>query len=279
MFLHSLGIAAAIAAIILVTILPFLPGTYDTLAAPLSMMARVFGYVGLLLVPVGAVWVASAYWTGLARWQYASAVVALIASSIVAILVSLAGLVFSGALLTACALAIWVYAASRAVARLRRWHMGAPHRSAAGCYLLIVPAAVLPVQMALLPRAIEFSRNRAIENSGRLIAAIEQYRNAYGRYPESLLSVHEDIHPGVMGIERYLYEPRGDAYNVLFEQSALHFGTREFVMYNPRDVHAFTSHKRDRLELTPAQLALDQTRGHNALHDAKHPHWKYFWFD
>ena len=40
-----------------------------------------------------------------------------------------------------------------------------------------------------------------------------------------------------------------------------------------------TSPKFDRLQLTPQALALEQTRGHDAVHDAPHPHWKYFWFD
>jgi hypothetical protein len=35
------------------TLLPFLPGDYDSLAIPLSGMARIFGKAGLLLVPVG----------------------------------------------------------------------------------------------------------------------------------------------------------------------------------------------------------------------------------
>lgn len=66
---------------------------------------------------------------------------------------------------------------------------------------------------------------------------------------------------------------------VILGQFALHFGTREFVMYNPGDQHAMTSHKMDRLQLTPPQLALEQSRGHYAVHDAPHLHWKYFWFD
>ena len=69
------------------------------------------------------------------------------------------------------------------------------------------------------------------------------------------------------------------AQNLLFEQAALHFGTREFVVYNPLDRQAVTSHRLDRLQLTPSELALEHTRGHNAVHDAGHPHWKYFWFD
>ena len=40
-----------------------------------------------------------------------------------------------------------------------------------------------------------------------------------------------------------------------------------------------TSHALDILELTPDQLALDRTRGHNALHDGPSPHWQYYWFD
>lgn len=50
MIRHALGSAAATALIVLIALLPFLPGPYDPLAAPLSMMARVFAFVGLLLV-------------------------------------------------------------------------------------------------------------------------------------------------------------------------------------------------------------------------------------
>ena len=56
---YLLRITAATAFIILCTLLPFLPGPYDSLAVSLSMMAQIFGKVGLLLVPIGAVWVAS----------------------------------------------------------------------------------------------------------------------------------------------------------------------------------------------------------------------------
>ena len=51
MTIHALGIGAATALITLITLLPFLPGTYDPLAVPLSTMARVFG---LLSPPPGA---------------------------------------------------------------------------------------------------------------------------------------------------------------------------------------------------------------------------------
>ena len=262
------------------TLLPFLPGGYDTFAAPLSLMARVFGFVGVLLVPAGAFWVASGYSRRLAGRRFGIAIAALIVSSIVWVLVSLAALAASGVVLAAGAIAFWIYVVYRVLPRLRNLK-GPPARatSAVAYHLLVVPIAVTLLQMAVVPKAIAFSRNRAIQNSAPLIAEIERHRAANGRYPASLLSVNLDIHPGVIGIEKYYYEPSGDAYNLLFEQPALHFGTREFVVYNPLDQQTMTSHRLDRLQLTPAELVLEHTRGHNAVHDAGHPPWKYFWFD
>ena len=280
MLTNFLRIIAATAVIVLCTLLPFLPGRFDSLAAPLSGMSRIFGVVGLLLVPVGALWAASGYWNRLAAKQYPIAIAALIASSVVWILISLGALVSSGFLLGLGSLALWAYGVSRVLPRLRLLKSAPPRpTSAVALYLLIVPVAVTLLQMAVVAPAIESSRNRAIRNSARLIADIEQYRAAHGRYPASLLSVWEDYLPGVIGIKEYHYEPSGETYNLFFEQVALHFGTREFVMYNPRDQHVMTSHKMDLLQFTPEELALERSRGHYAVHDAPHPHWKYFWFD
>ena len=280
MVTHFFRITAAMAFVILCTLLPFLPGRYDSLAVPLSLMSQLFAKGGLLLVPVGALWMASRYWSRLAGNQWVLAIAALIASSIVWFIVSLGALVSSGLLLGLGALALWAYLVSRVLPRLRLLKSATPRpTSAAAVYLLIVPVAVMLLQMAVAGWAVEFSRSRAIRNSARLIADIEQYRAAHGRYPASLLSVWEDYSPGVIGVKEYLYEPSGDAYNLFFEQLTFHLGTREFVMYNPRDQQDMTSHKMDLLQLTPEELALEQSRGHYAVHNAPQPHWKYFWFD
>ena len=277
---NTLGITGVTAAILLLTLLPYLPGQYDAMAVPLSVMAQVFGMTGLILVPLGALWVASAYGGPFAGQQHVFAVTALALVSVVWFTVLLGAIATSGPLLGFAGFALWIYTVARLQPRLRHLEVGAPRKaSPAAYYALVVPAAVSALQLVVLAPAIEYSRNRAIRNSAALIGDIEQYRAANGRYPESLLSVWEDYLPGVIGIQGYRYEPKGEAYNVFFEQSALHFGTREFVIYNPRDEHALTSHKADRLQMTPEQLALDQTRGHNARHDTPHPHWKYYWFD
>lgn len=58
MIKHIVAIPAAAALIIAFMFYPFLPGRYDGLAVTLSAMAQVFAVAGLLLVPLGALWLA-----------------------------------------------------------------------------------------------------------------------------------------------------------------------------------------------------------------------------
>ena len=58
-----------------------------------------------------------------------------------------------------------------------------------------------------------YARNRAIANGAPLIAEIE----------------------------RYHYERSGETYNVIFKEPSLGFGTRRFVVYNPRDPQRVTT--------------------------------------
>jgi hypothetical protein len=242
------------------------------------MMAQIFGKVGLLLVPFGAVWVASRYWSQSSRKQLVFAIAALIASSVVWAIVSLSAFLFGGPSLGVAAVALGIYALPKVTPRLRslKHSTSAPVASVA-LYLLIVPVAVFLIQMTLVPYAAEFSRSRAIRNSEQLIADIEQYRAVHDRYPPSLLAVWNDYWPSVMGIKEFRYEPSGDAYNLLFEQLNFQLGTMEFVVYNPHDRQVMTSHAMDLLEVTGEQL--ERRRGYYAVHDTRHPHWKYFWFD
>jgi hypothetical protein len=55
---HLLRIAVIVVVADLIMAYRFLPGAYDRLAVPLSLMVQVFGLVGLLLVPVGGLWLA-----------------------------------------------------------------------------------------------------------------------------------------------------------------------------------------------------------------------------
>src|SRR5688572_11586635 len=119
MLTSFLRITAATAVIVLCTILPFLPGQYDSLAVPLSGMSQLFAKVGLLLVPFGAIWMASGYWSRLAGKQYVFAIAAVIGVSVVWGIVSLGAFLSSGLLLGLGSLALWAYVVSIVLPRLR----------------------------------------------------------------------------------------------------------------------------------------------------------------
>lgn len=274
---HFLGITTTPAGVILCTLLPFLPGPYDPLALPLSMMARVAGFVGLLFAPIGALWMASRYWRPLVGKEHACAVAALIVLSLVWAAVSLAAFALGSLSLALICLALGIYVVFRLTPRIRSLKTAPTPTPAPGLYLLVVPVAVFLLQRAVLEPAVEFSRNRAISNSAQLIADIEQYRATRGHYPFSLLSVHKDYPPGVIAIDKFHYEPSGDAYNLLFEQPASPLGTQEIVVYNPRGEQTATSHALDLLQFTPERL--ERARGYYAVYDVPHTQWKYFWFD
>lgn len=276
---HLLGIVGAIALVLLCTFLPFLPGRYDPLAIPLSTMAQVGALLGLVLVPFGLLWIAADRSQRLAQRRFVFPIITLIVSMLVWVAVFFAALSLSGYTLAALVLVFWFLVLSRAYTWFKGRKNTPQARSALPFYLVIVPVVVVLLQFALLERAVEFSRNRAIHYSAPLIGAIEDYRVANGRYPTSLHAVWPDYLPYVIGIKQYYYEPHGESYNLFFEQFAYRFGTQEFVMYNPRDQHAMTSHAMDLLELTPEQLATERSRGHYAINDASQPHWRYFWFD
>ena len=273
MIAHAFAMIATVAAIILCMLLPFLPGGYDPLAVPLSAMAQTFGTVGVLLVPTGILWLASRHSNRLARKQRTFAIAALVTGSVVWLAVALAALAHSGFVLGFAVVVVGagaVWALSHRLTTVES-ATAAPH------YHIVVPLAVAIIQLAVDDPLTEFSRSRAIRNSMGLIADVERYRDAYGQYPISMVALWNDYRPAIMGIKEFRYERYGDAYNVLFESFTFRFGTREIVMYNPRDEHGVMSHDSDLLHHGPQQW---QVRGgYYAVHDAPHPHWKYFWFD
>ena len=270
--IHVLATVAATAFILLCTLLPFLPGGYDPLAVPLSTMARFGAMAALLLVPVGALWLVSRYTRGLAERRRGLTLITVVVASLVWGFVSLAAWMGS-VMLGALTAAVGLFLLARAIRRRRQPYAATVSPAALALCLGVLPIAVVALQWAIVPAAVEVSRDRAIRNSELLIAAIERYHAANGRYPISLQGLWADYKTGVMGIEKYRYEPSGDAYNVFFEQPALRFGTREIVMYNPRDEQEMTSHTAALLDATPGQL--NWRRGYYASGDTAHPHWKY----
>ena len=286
MVVHFVRIGAMTILIIACMFLPFLPGQYDGLAVALSGMSQLFGVAGLLLVPIGALWLIYESRKRAPKNRlrsnkdkgYYFAIASVVASSIVAAIVSLGAFVNLGISLGLGVLALWTYCVLRMAPRLKLLkNAEIENFNPAPLYLLVVPMVVVLFQFSLVGPATEFSRHYAIRKSAELINDIEEYQKANGRYPTSLLAVNKDYKPSVIGIEQFHYEPNGDAYNIYFEQLSTQFGTREIVMYNKLDEHFMASHDGDILLWTPEELYA--RRGYYAVHDASSPHWKYFWFD
>ncbi|HEY8548472.1 MAG TPA: hypothetical protein VIL35_00835 [Vicinamibacterales bacterium] len=282
---HALVMLAGAVLIPLCMFYPVFPGDHDAMAVTLSIMARLFGIAGLLLVPIGLAWLvheirmhpdrashARPYrgrWFGVASLVLATLVAAVMSLGALADHHASAGLIF---------LLAWIYAAIRLAGALRTRERSNPRTfNPAPLYLIVWPLVAVAFELTLMGPALESSRNRAIDESAELIAEIERYRNRHGRYPASLQSLWDDYRPAIVGVRRYHYEPYGSAYNVYFEHPARAFDIKEVVMYNPRDEQDFSSHNADLLQLAAADIAAQ--RGHVAVHQAPRPHWKYFLFD
>ena len=288
MTLHLVRMGGLIMLLVVCTFYPFLPGEYDGLAVPLSAMSQTFGVAGLLLVPVGVSWLAYELRKRARRKRnlptkargYYFALASVVASAVVALAVSLGAFTSSGLSFGCLTLALWFYITLRLRPGLKSLKKAeAEDFNPAPLYLVFIPGVVLIFQITLAAPATEFSRNRAIAQSAELMNEIEGYRAAHGRYPSSLLALHKDYHPSVVGIDQFHYAPNGEAYNLFFERPAFmsDFGIREIVMYNKLDEHLMVSHAAWILAGAPEGLAARQ--GWHAVHDAPSPHWKYFWFD
>ena len=284
MITHLVRIILIVLAIALCIVYPFLPGEYDSLAGPLSAIAQGFGVLGVLFVPVSALWLIAELRPRSRPRQgrgFVFAVITVIIGTLFAAVLMLAALGTVGPSLACVLLALWLYSLYKLIPLLRAMrHSERDRFNPVPLYLVTIPLALLIFHIAAAAPLTAASRARAIASSAEMIAEIEAYRRATGRYPNSMLGVWKDYYPRVVGVERYYYRPEQDAYNLYFEQPRFlldQIGTREFVVYNPLDQHFMVSHPSFMLRLTPAQF--ESNPGWYDVHDAATDHWRYFWFD
>lgn len=266
-------------AVIGATLLPFIAGGYDPLATPIATMAWTFGRVSLLFVPLGALWLwvtlrnrAGTRAPGWLMWVTRS-VCAVV--SLVMIFVAFAS--SDSLLLTTAIAAMGILLNIRLARGLRAANSGTALSPFVPAITAVAPIVIFVAQAALVEPLTTYARNRAIANSAPLIAEIERHRQRRGVYPASLFALYGDYKPSVVGVERYYYEPSGAAYNVIFEEPSPVFGTRRFVVYNPRDEQRVTVHEQDRLRLEGAELDADNA-GYTIIQPLPQPHWKVFLF-
>jgi hypothetical protein len=173
------------------------------------------------------------------------------------------------------ALTAWIVRCWRGISAARR--QGRNLSRAIPAALILAPLLVVLFRMVIVEAAGARGRDRAIANAAELIGDIEGFRDRTGAYPLALSSLWPDYFPGIIGIERYRYEPNGEAYNLYFEYPSTAFGLREIVMYNPRGEQDFSSHAFDLLRLSAAEIR--RQRGYFRSEALPQANWKRFLFD
>ena len=215
---HALQLAAITSLPLVCMFYPYMPGPHDRLAVTLSAMAQGLGLTGVVLVPIGILWLLHELAVLHARRQGSAtprdrrswfALGAIAASAGVMAGVAFAAATHTGPSLAVAVLIAWVLFIRSALTSVRRMRIS--HDSEfklVPLYLILAPGFLVLAQQMYLPSAVEFGRQRAIEGSTQFISAIEGYRAAHGRYPVSLASVHHDYDPPTVGVERYHCDSR-----------------------------------------------------------------------
>jgi len=267
--LISVGLCIAVLACAM--LLPFLPGRHDPLAVSLSATATGVAFGGLLLVPIGVTWLISSRGYALAKLALVVATVVTAGSALATVAI---GSMAAGVGLLA-AWVIWLVHLWRRVGTART--AGVNLSRAVPIGLIVVPLVAMAVRTTLVGSAATWSRDRVIANAAEVISDIERFRERTGAYPVAISSVWPDYHPGIVGIERYRYEPSGNGYNLYFEHPSTNLAVREIVMYNPRGEQDISSHAFDLLRLSPEEIR--RQRGYFASYDLPQAGWRRFLFD
>jgi hypothetical protein len=261
-------------ALILLCLIPFVPGPYTRVASAITTLVQSAGFFGLLIIPVSIFWLIAeiksvmqpqkerTHWTSGYYLAIAAAIVFVCMSGLILFLLvhneGVLGGVF--ALLIISSLLIIF------LPRIKKLKLAATgYFNPAPLYLLSIPVIVFIIRLYMFEPLCDYSRSVAINRSASLITAIEAYKAQTGIYPESLDTLAGTFlpaipKPGVMGIDQFRYERNFDGTYALWFVQWQHFSaTKEIVMFNKEDSFP--------------------VKGHFAAFYVDQPHWRYYWLD
>lgn len=248
---------------------PFLPGEYDPMALPVSIIVQSFGLIGLPLVIIGAVWLL------IPRRAFIMAIVSLVYGVFVMLMISLLATLSVGKIFGVLTLLVWTSFFVVLIPKIGGLRTSIMGYNPAPLYLITLPVVSLVCQLLLVGPLTDRSRDRAIAMAAQYIDDIELYHSTNGSYPVTMHAQHKDYQTNVVGVERYFYSPQDNGYSLSFEQPRFlmdRFGTREWVVYSPGNNHEMYSH-------TEWHMRPGNPQGWYASGLTKHEKWKWFYFD
>lgn len=267
--------------LVLMIISPFLPGPPNKAVIGLSVFAQLLGFFGLLLVPLGVIWIIlelrkSA--TGVNKrpdWKPPFII------AIYSILV-IGGLIMSEYLAGFSGIAIGAFALWQVIREIRKLrHASGRQFNPTPLYLLIIPLVAFTSRKYLAEPLADNSRRIAIERSEGLIAAIEDYKIKEGQYPESLQDLESGYlkkipSPFIMGILNFRYNKIGEQYSLSFSQWREWGSLEEIVLYEKDNLKNNLTGKYAGYDYS---FDLCRVKGAFASHDAGHDYWRYYFID
>lgn len=254
-------------------IYPFMGGAYDRLAMPLSTLLQGIGIIGLVFPLLGILWLVV---PGKSRLF---ATITLSFASFLTLVFAFMAYLIAGIFL---GIIVLVFLAG-SIGSLRQ-RLKNPTDNELGslvpAYLIVIPLSILAIQLSIAKPVTDWSRGRTIANADAYIQDIERFKSRNGYYPKTLQAMYTDYYPQTVGVEKFHYLPYGDSYNISFEQPRFFLdiiGTKEWVVYNPKDEHRVYSHTSWFLLLSPEES--ESRQGWYASADTHCKHWKSFLFD
>ncbi|SEI37634.1 hypothetical protein SAMN05216327_10111 [Dyadobacter sp. SG02] len=267
--------------LIIMIVSPFVPGPSNRLVIGLSALGQSAMFLGLLLAPMGALWLFLDFRGRSASTGKHRQVLASIAAGVVMIpallsvvyaflLVGIAAGTAASALLGLCGFYVW-----KNVRRLGE--QSRPFGFVPVC-LLTVPGLSLFAHMCVIGPVSSYSRGLAMDRSEELIGLVEQFKTEKGRYPLTLqelengLSVKLPDSP-VMGISELKYDADEQGFNVSFSQWQHMAVDEEIVIFSKAN---FTVQNALGFDY---KLDKHRVKGAYASFDADRAHWRYYWCD
>ncbi|MFA7378964.1 MAG: hypothetical protein WC150_00790 [Bacteroidia bacterium] len=131
--------------------------------------------------------------------------------------------------------------------------------------LWTIPILMIILSIWVAGVARNISRTIAINNSEKLILAIEKYKETNKQYPKEISQLTPDFIktipiPWIMGISGYNYEKKESSFNLTFSQNVVMGFNFEVVVYDPTENHKAEGKQND-------------------LYDTGKKGWKYYIYD